>query len=674
MTIESMLIENKKRLDELSKPYDPITGEGSAIPRRFLGFKYNHHWIKWYLPLPMFDLAQVKMLLSLRSVEKLLEKTMGKSSKAMEQAWFYSFTLTRTEYDFEFWAATSYWITDKRTGKDILFKLNYPQREILWPEIYSQLISGKAIRVNVVKARQWGGSTEIDAVIFYIQNVLKNDAKWNSAIVGSDETQAKTIRNMYRVAADNYPPAYGSVTLVPFEKTKNIQIKETGAVISVGSMEKPEAIRSQNLKCVHSTEVASWKKTASKEPKDLIQTLHGSLTNEPYTFAAYESTAKGVGNFFHETWLNSVSGKSAYKPVFVPWFKIELYMMDYKEFYDSTQEFVSTWDEYEWWLWQQGATIEGIYWYRWKLDGEMEGDTWRMKSEFPTTANEAFQATGRPVFHPAYLEGLDFLTQVPFVRGMLEATASKTKSAFDKLKFVEQVNGLIKVWVKPVPFEKDPVLNRYLVSLDIGGAHRDADKSIISVYDRIWMLDGDGEIEVVASAEFNMDQDLTVWLAVQVAYWYNKAMFFPEFNSLDSEADTEGNHFYTVLDEIVPYYENIYQRTSVEDIKNGVPAKYGFHTNKATKTMVIDNFKAILREKKLIEREPEAIAQYRAYEHQDSNKMGGAGTNHDDYVMSRAIGAWGATKFMELPKRIVIDKDRVAKKWADHRITGEATI
>ena len=112
-----------------------------------------------------------------------------------------------------------------------------------------------------------------------------------------------------------------------------------------------------------------------------------------------ESTAKGVGNYFHRTWIDATEHRNNFTPVFIPWFTIDLYSkpLDKNE-YDT---FVESMDEYEQHLFELGATLEAIAWYRDKRR-EMP-DEWRLFSEFPSTAAEAFQSSGRRVFRIPYV-------------------------------------------------------------------------------------------------------------------------------------------------------------------------------------------------------------------------------------------------------------------------------
>ena len=68
-------------------------------------------------------------------------------------------------------------------------------------------------------------------------------------------------------------------------------------VVSIGSMQKPDSLRSGDMKMAHLSEVGLWKKTKERKPEDVIQTILGSVPREPFTVVVLESTAKGIGNF-----------------------------------------------------------------------------------------------------------------------------------------------------------------------------------------------------------------------------------------------------------------------------------------------------------------------------------------------------------------------------------------
>ena len=141
---------------------------------------------------------------------------------------------------------------------------------------------------------------------------------------------------MYSRMALRHPVEICPVRFCNFEgSSKNKMLVDRDCVVSIGSMQKPDSLRAGDIKMAHLSEVGLWKRTKEKSPEDVIQTILGSVPREPFTVVVLESTAKGIGNFFHDTWCDAVDGKSAYTPLFVPWFEIDIY---YKPFINEKQK------------------------------------------------------------------------------------------------------------------------------------------------------------------------------------------------------------------------------------------------------------------------------------------------------------------------------------------------
>lgn len=391
---------------------------------------------------------------------------------------------------------------------------------------------------------------------------------------------------------------------------------------------------------VKNSEVGLWKDTAGKSAADLSQSLQACVPYTPLTMVVMESTAKGVGNYFHRQWQLAEKG-GTYQPVFIAWFEIERYQMKVPDI----ASFVASWGDKQWYHWNLGATIEAIYWYKITQEGEGISD-WAMCSEYPSTASEAFQSTGRRAFAPQYvLNARQSCCQPSFI-GDLYANAIHGSSSLECIEFKETTGGRLWIWEKPDDTEN--VTYRYCLFADIGGRTEKADFSVIKVLDRYWMMDG-GVPSVVAVWYGHLDQDLFAWKCAQLAKYYNNGLLAIESNSLKKEK-AEGNHFLTVLDKIAPHYRNLYTRNTPEDVRNKLPAKYGFHTNQSTKPMIIDSLNAALRDSLYIERDLRACDEMDYYEVKPDGSYGAITGQHDDHVMTSAGVYWINTR-MPLPVR-----------------------
>lgn len=636
MKREYIIEENKKRLGAISAVYNPITGEGStSIERKAVeieGFPLE----RMYLPLTMLNEPFVQQLTEYGATGYLKEMSgIEPNDRNIIILWL-EFCLKRIEHDFEYWARSMTVIADKGKGRDTAFTLNRPQR-IYLKAMEELRIAQKPIDIILCKARQWGGSTLTQLYMLWIQLVHKRN--WNSVICGDIEKQSSIVAGMLAKVISRYPTwATGGkkLTTSPYQGAQKTRvISWSNSRYSLGSAQKPDSLRSEDISMAHLTEVGLWKATQGRKPEDLVQSIFGSIASGPYTMKVIESTAKGVGNFFHRTWIDASEGRNNFTPVFIPWFSIDLYSKPLPQ--DDYPAFIGSMDEYEKNLFTLGATLEAIAWYRDKRR-EMP-DEWRLFSEFPSTATEAFQSTGRRVFRISYVNNMRKYCIPPLFTG--DIVPDNTPGS--KARFLPAAPGEDTrencLWVWLMPDTSQHLRDRYIVTVDVGGTGNKADYSCIMVADRIAMLDG-GLPEIAACWHGHIEHDKLAWKAVEIARAYDNALLVIESNTLETEG-TEGDNFEYILNEISGRYSNLYSRTSAQEIKQGRPRRWGFHTNSSTKPMVINFLLKALRDELYIEHCLPTTYELDLYEYKENGKETGAVEgNHDDRVMATAILVW----------------------------------
>lgn len=641
----SIIEENKKHVSALFSEYDPMTGVGSPIERVRMTLTKDGRYI--LIPKYIATASAFSEMLSFPSLEDYID------AKHLRKDDVYDvITRLRIKYDFEYWAATCATIFDKTSGQEVKFKLRKAQRKLL-KVLVETAFALKPIRVILVKARQWGGSTLIQLFCAWIQ--LFHRKNWNSVIATHIEEAARNIRGMYTLVAERHPKDILDIRFRAFEgSSKNKQIVDRGCVIYIGSMERPNSLHSGNYKLVHCSEVGYWKETTQRKPSDFVNAFEGSVPLEPFTLVALESTAKGTGNFFHTTWLNAIKGENAYTPVFVAWWEIDMYTMPFDS-YEDMKLFVESMNSYELYMFSLGATLEGLHWYREKRKS-FDND-WDMQEQFPSTADEAFVTSGRKAHHPLHIKQMEAFAKKPSFIGEMFADAPSGEEAINNsLQFKELAKGDFWVWKKP-DYER-LYEHRYVVSLDIGGSAAKADWSVIRVLDRLPMING-GVPEFVATYRFHMDQDLTAWRAVQVAKWYCDALLVVEANVLNT-FQTEGNFTSTVLDIIAHVYPNLYYRDDPEKIKEGVPTKYGFWTGR-NKSEIVSIMTKGLREMGFIERDQRMLDECGWYELKQDGSYGAIDGQHDDIYMSSGINLWVSEK-LPMPTPIATMEEFMARQ------------
>lgn len=622
--INDIIKINQKRLQDKKREYNPYNGKGSAVERIKLKID-NENYIM--IPKIMGDIEEIAKIIKCGSISKSIEK----NGVYILSDVLNSILKLRMEYDFEYWCATCVKIQDKESKNITPFIMRSPQRklvDIMVKKLQEQL----PIRIILLKARQWGGSTVVQIFMAWIQ--LFHKKRWHSAIIADVEDQSRNIKSMYSRVAKNHPKEILPFKLSNFEgSTKNKIIESRECIIYISSMQNPDSLRSSDIMMAHMSEVGLWKETEGKKPEDLVQSIAGTIPAIPYSVIVMESTAKGIGNYFHKQWSKAVNGESGYTPIFVSWFEIDIYS---KRFKTNSQriEFANTLSEKEKSYFTLGATLENINWYRDKKYTDSYDD-WRMGCEFPTTPIEAFQSTGRRAHSPEYINNMRAYCKAPMYIGELFANKPFGKEAIDSsLRFEQCSNGTLHLWA--LPDDKNNIKRRYIVSMDIGGRHNKADWSVISVIDRYWILDG-GVEECIGTYRFHLDQDLAIWKAVQLAKLFNNALLVVEANSLNPKG-SDGDHTLTILDEIKGYYDNLYSRTDPQKIIEGYPDKFGFFTSAASKSDIINQMNKRFREFGYIERDVRALDEADYYEIKDNGTFGAVEGEHDDIYMSRAIG------------------------------------
>lgn len=636
MNAGQIVSKNRELREQLFSPYDPITGVGSPIERIPIRWDSNR---KVLLPKIMVDNIPILSQIETTTVKEYAA-TNKQSAKELENA----ITRMRLEWDFEFWAATCVKIQDKQTKRNIPFILRQPQRK-LFQALFNDFFADKPVRVILLKARQWGGSTLVQIFMAWVQIFVERS--WHSVIVADVEDQSRVIRSMYSRMAKYHPREVFAIEFSSFENsTKNKLMKGRDCVTYLSSMQKPDGIRSADVAMAHLTEIGLWRQTNGKKPEDVIQSISGTIPDAPHTVVVYESTAKGVGNFFHREWQKASGNDNGFTPVFVAWFEIEMYQTPFASDKER-DEFIASMSDKEAGYFELGATLEGINWYRTKKNRDGLDD-WRMECEFPSTPQEAFQSTGARAHDPRIVYKMRSFTRTPKYRGDMFADAWFGKKAIDSSMHFTATSGG-NFWVWELPDTSVKMKNRYVVSVDIGGRTHGADFSVISVIDRYYLSQG-GVEECIGTYRTHLDQDLLVWKALQIAKFYCNALLVVESNSLNQKGE-QGDHSLTILDEIIDYYDNIYSRSDPQKIREGAPVRYGFHTNSATKTDLITQMNKRLREQSYIERDVRALDEADYYECKANGTYGAVDGEHDDIYMSRAIGL-KASSLMDMPALI----------------------
>lgn len=674
-TTEDIIKENARRKAALFADVDQETGRGLGDNRTHVHIP-DHDLPDQWLTAEVMKLPDYQAVINAGSIRGYLSG-IGKDNAGELQRYSKSLNFQRMAHDPAFAFVRAFQIKDKVSGRLMPFRLNYAQR-VLLDKLESMRGNGKPIRLILLKARQWGGSTLVQLYMAWIQLFVKEG--WNSLIVAQTKDTARRIKAMYTKVLQFFPNnvfGCGELKFAPYERSASDSViadKHGKAVrtnvITVSSYENYESTRGCDIAMAHFSEVAYWRQTPQKSAAGLIRAVtSGIAEGVPCTMEVLESTANGKSGYFYDEYQEAKEGRSARQALFIPFFYIEHDMLEFGNDEERvafanrllerknsavTTEKTSEPGNYLWKLWLKGATLEHIKWYverRRSFHSHAQ-----MASEAPSDDIECFTFSGHLIIDPEKVDLTERREKrLPVFRGEV------TLRDGDVVREVADEEGALKVWEYP---EKKVFQDRYMITVDVGGRGEHSDYSVITVIDRIaadTLLDDlyngvhrkcygkqvpEG-LSVVARWRGHCRFDDLARKAAQMGWWYDEAKVVFESNTFDKKkADStefieNTDHAVSVIEELKAIYQNLYTRPSTdpEDIKQGIRHKVGFHTNRRTKQLMVDRFTKCFEDGLFHDPDEAFYKELAIYEERTDGSYGNipGHNNHDDIVMTNMI-------------------------------------
>jgi hypothetical protein len=486
--------------------------------------------------------------------------------------------------DFEFYAKHALKIRTKE-GDIRPLVLNEAQR-IFVDKVMHQLTTNGKIRAVVLKGRQQGLSTVIEAIIYW----WTSQHKANKAIVMTHQSEStKALFDMVKRYHDSCPEIlkphtkYSSRKELTFDKLDSSYMVATAGGEGVG--------RGETLQLAHLSEAAFYPPATAKEN---INGLMQAIPNSRGTMVFVESTANGVANPFHHIWTQAVEGKSEFEPIFIPWF----IQQEYRE--PVPKNFQRTPDEEDL-VKKYGLDDEQLMFRRRKI---AVNGLEMFQQEYPCCADEAFLTSGRPVFNSQQIA--DRIEKTPPI---------VAKLALEGEEWVEHVRGELMLYRHHDPAES------YTIGADVAMGVRGGDWSVAQI------LDSKKEQVGVYRSQVHPDYFATV--LNHLGYFFNTARIAVESNNHGILTCTRlGKDF---------AYPNLYYDTTVDKLTEQESQQFGFRTTVKTKPLIIDKLRAAQREKDITLNDKTTLREMLTYVVTEEGKMEAEKGCFDDCVMSLAI-------------------------------------
>lgn len=275
--------------------------------------------------------------------------------------------------DFEHYASKCLKIRTK-SGKVEPFVLNSAQKYI-HKRVEEQRAKTGKVRAIILKGRQQGCSTYIEGRFYW----RVTHSKGIRAFILTHEEEA--TNNLFEIANryhENCPlPVKPSNSAA---NAKELHFDKLDSGYKVGTAGNKAVGRSSTVQLFHGSEVGFWP-NAQQHAAGILQ----AIPDEAGTEVFKESTANGIGNYFHKEWQDAEAGLSEYIAIFVPWYWQEEYRKEIPEGFKLDAE------EHDY-MTNYGLDLEQMAWRRAKII-ELK-DATLFKQEYPATSAEAFQVSG----------------------------------------------------------------------------------------------------------------------------------------------------------------------------------------------------------------------------------------------------------------------------------------
>ena len=283
----------------------------------------------------------------------------------------------RLKDDLEHYAAKCLKIR-KKSGAIEPFIFNRAQRYI-HERLERQRAETGRVRAMILKGRQQGVSTYVGARFYH---KVTHSRGLRVFILTHEDQATQNLFDMVSAYHDNCPALVRPET--GHANAKELMFAGLNSGYKVGTAGTKGAGRSSTIQLFHGSECGFWPHGESHSA-GIMQ----AVPDEAGTEIILESTANGLGTFFHKMWRDAERGEGDYIAIFVPWFWQDEYVRTVPPDFMMSDDERGQADIY-------GLTPGQIAWRRNKAI-ELKDDLLVMQ-EFPNCAHDAFVTTGHDSF------------------------------------------------------------------------------------------------------------------------------------------------------------------------------------------------------------------------------------------------------------------------------------
>ena len=284
----------------------------------------------------------------------------------------------RLRDDFAFYARNCLHIRTK-SGEVNAFEMNEAQRFVHSCLEEQREKTGK-VRALILKGRQQGVSTYVEGRYYW---KVTHRAGVRAFILTHEAESTSALFEMASRFHDQAPPFVKPKT--GSSNAKELFFDNLDSGYKVGTAGNKSVGRGSTIQYFHGSEVAFWP-NASEHSRGIMQ----AVPDENDTEVILESTANGIGTYFHQQWQKAEAGESEYQAIFVPWHWQPEYRKDVPSGFARSAEEIELAEIH-------GLDDQQLMFRRTKI-AELSSDGMDGKlgfqQEYPFTADEAFSVSG----------------------------------------------------------------------------------------------------------------------------------------------------------------------------------------------------------------------------------------------------------------------------------------
>ena len=522
-----------------------------------------------------------------------------------------------------------------KEGELIPLKLNTVQR-LLFDKILELRKAKKPVRIWVLKFRQGGISTSIEALIYALTSQQENR---NSLIMADAEDKSAHLFDMSKLYHEKMVEFQGHLPpALKKDNAKKLEFEGIHSLINIATAKNVDAANAFTYQYVHLSETARF--------PDLKTVMTGLMQTVPKhwdTMVIGETTAQGVDNYFYEEWQKAKAGNSDWIPFFLGWYLMEEYTrplvngemepltgIEYdtdggeKDF--LIEEFRLT-ESYK-------LSKEQLNWRRWMIKNDCQGEVRTFRQEYPADDEEAFLSSGDCVFDKNRLKEQRKNVTVKAIGNLYEHEITK------KVTFRPEVNGRWRLYGDVNPKGQYTIGGDTSEGLGLEGtAALGLDKRTNNTI-MTYIADTDPD-------QFALDLRL-------MGLFLNMALIGPENNSLG----------YSVCSDLVKIYPK--NKVYSELHQNG-QSKIGWTTTTRTRPRMVSQLIQEIRENSTELRDPVLIDQALSFVRKPNGKIEHQDGKKDDLLISRMIAGrlrdlfpYVEVEYHEQRRSVERDRNRIA--------------